>query len=139
MPNTNTTAAVLRQIYLKQGIGVGALRRIYGGSQRRGVRRKTTVKGAGGCIRHVLIQFEVRWLWLRRWGRVGSVGVGWCVCVGCGGIVVGLSVSYGRIVEPRRHDFMRSDTVRMRLNALNQSIDRPLTLPYNPIPKPHRG
>jgi small subunit ribosomal protein S19e len=54
---------VLRQIYLKQGIGVGALRRIYGGAQRRGVRRKTTVKGAGGCIRHVLIQFEVRLVW----------------------------------------------------------------------------
>jgi small subunit ribosomal protein S19e len=53
-------AAVLRQIYLKQGIGVGALRRIYGGSKRRGVERSTTVKGAGGCIRHVLIQFEVR-------------------------------------------------------------------------------
>jgi len=53
-------AAVLRQIYLKQGIGVGALRRIYGGSKRRGVERSTTVLGAGGCIRHVLIQFEVR-------------------------------------------------------------------------------
>lgn len=58
---------MLRQIYLKQGIGVGALRRIYGGAQRRGVRRKTTVKGAGGVIRHVLIQFEVR---------------SWVVCVG---------------------------------------------------------
>ena len=54
-----STAAVLRQIYLKQGIGVGALRRIYGGAQRRGVMKKTTVLGAGGCIRHVLIQFEV--------------------------------------------------------------------------------
>eukprot|EP00624_Nannochloropsis_granulata_P003376 evm.model.NODE_27169_length_92994_cov_27.080458.16 len=61
-------AAVLRQIYLKQGIGVGALRRIYGGSKRRGVERSTTVLGAGGCIRHVLIQFEV---------RVGVVEV-WC-------------------------------------------------------------
>ena len=70
---TQPTAAVLRQIYLKQGIGVGALRRIYGGAQRRGVRRKTTVKGAGGCIRHVLIQFEVRWV-----GGIGPPGV-------CGG------------------------------------------------------
>lgn len=66
---------MLRQIYLKQGIGVGALRRIYGGAQRRGVRRKTTVKGAGGCIRHVLIQFEVRCgLWD---GLVGRVSGGW--------------------------------------------------------------
>jgi len=63
-------AAVLRQIYLKQGIGVGALRRIYGGSKRRGVERTTTVLGAGGCIRHVLIQFEVR----------SGVVVVWCLC-----------------------------------------------------------
>lgn len=50
---------MLRKIYLKNGIGLGALRRLFGGAQRRGVRTRTTVKGAGGVIRHALLQFEV--------------------------------------------------------------------------------
>jgi len=54
-----TAAAVLRKVYLRQGVGLTALRRMFGGAQRRGVMRQKTVLGAGGVIRHVLQQFEV--------------------------------------------------------------------------------
>jgi hypothetical protein len=51
---------VIRKVYLKKGIGMGALRRMYGGGQRRGVNKKIFVKGAGGVVRHILKQLEVR-------------------------------------------------------------------------------
>jgi len=51
-------AAVARQVYIHRGIGVGALRRHFGGAQRRGTRRQKFVKGSGGLIRNILQQLE---------------------------------------------------------------------------------
>lgn len=51
-------AAVARQVYVHRGIGVGALRRHFGGAQRRGTRRQRTVVASGGLIRNILQQLE---------------------------------------------------------------------------------
>jgi len=51
-------AAIARQVYIHRGIGVGALRRHFGGAQRRGTRRQKFVKGSGGLIRNILQQLE---------------------------------------------------------------------------------
>ena len=51
-------ASVARHIYLKGGLGVGAMKKMYGGSQRRGVRPNKFAKGAGGLIRSCLQQLE---------------------------------------------------------------------------------
>eukprot|EP00010_Vexillifera_abyssalis_P009500 CAMPEP_0201547958 /NCGR_PEP_ID=MMETSP0173_2-20130828/4445_1 /ASSEMBLY_ACC=CAM_ASM_000268 /TAXON_ID=218659 /ORGANISM="Vexillifera sp., Strain DIVA3 564/2" /LENGTH=145 /DNA_ID=CAMNT_0047957157 /DNA_START=153 /DNA_END=590 /DNA_ORIENTATION=- len=51
-------ASIARKIYLRPGTGVGALRRIYGGSYRRGTRTNAYRKASGGVIRHVLQQLE---------------------------------------------------------------------------------
>jgi len=51
-------AAVARQVYIHRGIGVGALRRHFGGAQRRGTRRQRTVTASGGLIRNILQQLE---------------------------------------------------------------------------------
>jgi len=51
-------AAIARQVYVHRGTGVGALRRHFGGAQRRGTRRQRFVKGSGGLIRDILQQLN---------------------------------------------------------------------------------
>lgn len=52
-------AAVLRQIYVRQGLGVGQLRMKFGGrNKRKGVKPEHFAKSSGGLIRHIMKQFE---------------------------------------------------------------------------------
>ena len=52
-------AAIARQIYVRQGLGVGQLRMKFGGrNKRRGVAPEHFARGAGGHIRHIIQQFE---------------------------------------------------------------------------------
>lgn len=51
-------ASIARKVYLKPGIGIGALRKWYGGQYRRGSRAKCYQKAAAGVIRSVLQQLE---------------------------------------------------------------------------------
>lgn len=51
-------ASVARKVYLKPGIGIGALRKWYGGQYRRGAQRKIYQKAAAGLIRSILQQLE---------------------------------------------------------------------------------
>lgn len=52
-------AALLRQLYIRQGLGVGQLRVKYGGlNKRRGVKPEHFAKSSGGLIRHILKSFE---------------------------------------------------------------------------------
>ena len=51
-------ASIARKVYLKPGVGVGALRKWYGGQYRRGPRAKTFHRAAGGLNRSVLQQLE---------------------------------------------------------------------------------
>jgi small subunit ribosomal protein S19e len=53
-------AAVARRVYMRQGLGVGAFRRIFGGkSNKRGhVTPEHFAKAAGGIVRNVLQQLE---------------------------------------------------------------------------------
>lgn len=54
------TAAIARKLYLKQGIGVGKFRKLYGGRNHRAgkVSPEHHEKAAGGLIRHILHQLE---------------------------------------------------------------------------------
>jgi len=47
-------AAIVRKVYLRQGTGVGALRRRFGGSYRRGAAPERHQDAAGGIIRTIL-------------------------------------------------------------------------------------
>merc|ERR1712039_377904 len=51
-------ASIARKIYLKQGIGVGKFRKIYGSTYRKGVRTEHFCKVSGGLIRHICQQLE---------------------------------------------------------------------------------
>mmetsp|Transcript_25027 Transcript_25027/g.51783 ORF Transcript_25027/g.51783 Transcript_25027/m.51783 type:complete len:166 (-) Transcript_25027:132-629(-) len=51
-------AAIARKIYLQPGLGVGALKRKFGGSKNRGTRTYTFGTAAGGIIRNILQQLE---------------------------------------------------------------------------------
>eukprot|EP00771_Trimastix_marina_P004038 gnl/Trimastix_PCT/77.p2 GENE.gnl/Trimastix_PCT/77~~gnl/Trimastix_PCT/77.p2 ORF type:complete len:169 (+),score=33.00 gnl/Trimastix_PCT/77:50-508(+) len=51
-------ASVARKIYLRGGLGVGALRRIYGGKKRFGVASAHFVKGSGKVVRDILLRLE---------------------------------------------------------------------------------
>jgi len=51
-------ASLARQVYLRDGIGVGMLRRMYGGPYCRGSRCPTFSKASGKIIRHILRQLE---------------------------------------------------------------------------------
>eukprot|EP00882_Tetradesmus_deserticola_P000094 GHRQ01000105.1.p1 GENE.GHRQ01000105.1~~GHRQ01000105.1.p1 ORF type:complete len:154 (+),score=79.59 GHRQ01000105.1:155-616(+) len=52
-------ASVMRQVYIRQGLGVGQLRMKYGGrNKRKGVHPEHYVKASGGLIRHIMKQFE---------------------------------------------------------------------------------
>nr|AAX48896.1 S19 [Suberites domuncula] len=51
-------ASVVRHIYLRQGVGVGGLRKVYGGRKRRGTVPSTYVKASSSVHRHILQQLE---------------------------------------------------------------------------------
>lgn len=51
-------AAIARQIYLRPGIGVGALRTKFGGPKNRGTRPSRHKKGSGSVIRKALQSLE---------------------------------------------------------------------------------
>jgi len=51
-------ASIARKVYLRPGVGVGALQKWYGGSYRRGARTEHFRKASAGIIRSVLIQLE---------------------------------------------------------------------------------
>jgi small subunit ribosomal protein S19e len=51
-------ASIARKVYLRPGVGVGMLRKWYGGSYRRGARTEHFRKANSGIIRSVLIQLE---------------------------------------------------------------------------------
>lgn len=51
-------AAVARHIYLRPGVGVGALTKVYGGAQDRGVKPSRHVTGSGSVARAVLKSLE---------------------------------------------------------------------------------
>lgn len=51
-------ASMARKIYMRQGLGVGAFKRIYGGSKRNGSRPPHFCKSSGAVARHVLHQLQ---------------------------------------------------------------------------------
>ncbi|KAF4352503.1 hypothetical protein CsatB_013124 [Cannabis sativa] len=51
-------ASVARKIYLRGGLGVGAFRRIYGGSKRNGSRPPHFCRSSGAILRHILHQLQ---------------------------------------------------------------------------------
>lgn len=51
-------ASIARKIYLRPGVGVGALQKWYGGSYRKGARTEHFRKASSGVIRSVIIQLE---------------------------------------------------------------------------------
>lgn len=51
-------ASMARKIYLRQGLGVGSFRRIYGGSKRNGSRPPHFCKSSGAIARHILQQLQ---------------------------------------------------------------------------------
>ncbi|XP_073293992.1 small ribosomal subunit protein eS19z-like [Primulina huaijiensis] len=52
-------ASMARKIYLRGGLGVGAFRRIYGGSKRNGSRPPHFCKSSGSIARNILQQLQV--------------------------------------------------------------------------------
>jgi small subunit ribosomal protein S19e len=52
------TASVARKIYLRGGTGIGALKRVYGGSFRRGPRPPVFCKGSGKIARYIVQQLR---------------------------------------------------------------------------------
>ena len=54
------TAAIARRVYLRQGLGVGAMRRMFGGSTNKkgSVTPEHHAKASGGVIRHALHTLE---------------------------------------------------------------------------------
>ncbi|KAE8661261.1 40S ribosomal protein S19 [Hibiscus syriacus] len=51
-------ASIARKIYLRGGLGVGAFRRIYGGSKRNGSCPRHFCKSSGSVSRHILQQLR---------------------------------------------------------------------------------
>lgn len=51
-------ASMARKIYMRQGLGVGAFKRIYGGSKRNGSRPPHFCKSSGAVARHILHQLK---------------------------------------------------------------------------------
>lgn len=51
-------ASVARKVYMRNGVGVGALRRIYGKAKNRGVRPEHFSKAGGAIIRSILQNLE---------------------------------------------------------------------------------
>ncbi|CAI0554810.1 unnamed protein product [Linum tenue] len=52
-------ASMARKVYLRGGLGVGAFRRIYGGSKRNGSRPPHFCKSSGAIARHILHQLQL--------------------------------------------------------------------------------
>merc|ERR1712019_81093 len=52
------TASIARKIYLRQKTGVGALRKVYGGADRRGTRPSHFTTSSGKIIRQILQDLE---------------------------------------------------------------------------------
>merc|ERR1712194_373939 len=52
------TASMVRKLYIRSGIGVGAFRKIYGGQYRRGTQTSHFAKASGKIARYVLQQLE---------------------------------------------------------------------------------
>merc|ERR1712084_196080 len=52
------TASMVRKIYIRAGMGVGAFRKVYGGQQRRGVQKNVYAKGSGKIARYICQQLE---------------------------------------------------------------------------------
>merc|ERR1711972_896687 len=52
------TAAMVRKVYIRGGMGVGAFRKVYGGQQRRGTCTNTFCKSSGKIARYILQQLE---------------------------------------------------------------------------------
>uniref|UniRef100_A0A7S1V0T6 40S ribosomal protein S19 n=1 Tax=Grammatophora oceanica TaxID=210454 RepID=A0A7S1V0T6_9STRA len=51
-------ASIARKVYLRPGIGIGQLRKWYGGNARRGAKTEHFRRANGGIIRSVLLQLE---------------------------------------------------------------------------------
>jgi small subunit ribosomal protein S19e len=51
-------AAIARKIYLRQGTGVGALKKRFGGNYRRGSRPEKHQDAAGGIIRNICLTLD---------------------------------------------------------------------------------
>merc|ERR1712226_1258258 len=52
------TASMVRKLYIRGGIGVGAFRKIYGGQHRRGTCTNRFAKSSGKIARYILQQLE---------------------------------------------------------------------------------
>lgn len=87
-------AAIARQVYLREGTGIGGLRKHFGGRNNIGVKRERFEKATSGVIRHILHNLEKmnivehmsggRWVTCAGWGHVLATAVGLrleCVCV----------------------------------------------------------
>lgn len=68
------TASIARKIYLRGGLGVGAFRRIYGGSKRNGSRPPHFCESSGAIARHILQQ-------LQKMNIVDLDPKGWVLCL----------------------------------------------------------
>jgi hypothetical protein len=53
-----SAASIARKLYLRQGLGVGMLSRVYGGGRRNGTRPKHFQRSSRGLLRHILHQLE---------------------------------------------------------------------------------
>merc|ERR1719454_663555 len=51
-------ASIVRKIYIRGGVGIGALRKIYGGQFRRGTCTNIYTKGSGKILRYIVQQLE---------------------------------------------------------------------------------
>ena len=77
-PPVLPTASIARKVYMRNGVGVGALRRIYGKAKNNGVRPEHFSKASGSIIRSILKNLEaVRCL------RASSLGC--CSARSCSG------------------------------------------------------
>ncbi|CAG9538074.1 unnamed protein product [Cercopithifilaria johnstoni] len=57
------TASIARRLYIRSPTGVGALRRVYGGSKRKGVTPNHFCKASGSVIRKALQTLEaIKWV-----------------------------------------------------------------------------
>ena len=57
-PLSPRPASIARKIYCKQGLGVGQLRKFYGGLYRLGHNKEHFTRGSGGHLRYILQQLE---------------------------------------------------------------------------------
>eukprot|EP00891_Asterochloris_glomerata_P005605 jgi/Astpho2/5605/Aster-02858 len=66
-------ASLARKVYMRQGMGIGAFRKHYGGrNKRKGAVPEHFAKASGGLIRHMLIQLEEQGLVEKHSGPKGG-------------------------------------------------------------------